>query len=48
MKKSLSLLLGTMILGVVFATASIPQTQPIHAGGDPVPLCPPDGCDIEK
>ena len=48
MKKSLNLLFATIILGAVFATASISQSQPMHAGGDPVPLCPPSGCDIEK
>jgi len=46
MKKSLSLLLGTIVLGAVFATASIAKTQPTTAGGDPVPICPPDGCVI--
>jgi hypothetical protein len=46
MKKSLRLLLTTMILGTVFAAANISHNQPNSAGGDPVPLCPPDGCVI--
>ena len=46
MKKSLRLMLATMILGAVFAAANISHNQPINSGGDPVPLCPPDGCVI--
>jgi hypothetical protein len=46
MKKSLRLTLGTMILGLVFAAANVSHTQPTMSGGDPVPLCPPDGCII--
>jgi hypothetical protein len=48
MKKSFRLMLGTMILGAVFAAAniSISPNQTTTAGGDPVPLCPPDGCVI--
>jgi hypothetical protein len=48
MKKSFRLMLGTMILGAVFAAAniSISPNQATTAGGDPVPLCPPDGCVI--
>ena len=44
MKKSLRLLLGTMILGAAMAAVSLPQNLPSAAGGDPVPVCPPDGC----
>jgi hypothetical protein len=46
MKKSFRLLLATMILGTVFAAANISHNQPTISGGDPVPLCPPDGCVI--
>lgn len=46
MKKSFRLLLATMILGTVFAAANISHNQPTMSGGDPVPLCPPDGCVI--
>jgi len=48
MNKSLRLLLGMMILGAVVGTASISQNQLRSGGGDPVPICPPDGCDISN
>jgi len=44
--KKIRLLLGTIILGAVVAAAGIPQNQLRSAGGDPVPICPPDGCVI--
>jgi len=44
MKKSFRLLLGTMLLGAVVAAASVSGYQPVSAGADPVPICPPDGC----
>jgi len=44
MKKSIRLLLGTIMLGAVIAAASISHNQPGVVGGAPVPVCPPDGC----
>jgi hypothetical protein len=43
MKKSLRLLVGTLILGAV-VTATAALRVPCSVGGDPVPLCPPGGC----
>jgi hypothetical protein len=42
--KKLRLLLGTIMLGTVIAAAGIYHSQPVSAGTDPVPICPPDGC----
>ena len=42
--KKFRLLLATLTLGVVVATAGVSQNRPGNAGGDPVPICPPDGC----
>jgi hypothetical protein len=45
MKKSLRVLIGTLILGLV-VTASGFCHVPNSDGADPVPLCPPGGCVI--
>lgn len=47
MKKSLRLLVGTLVLGAVVSAAGIFHSLPCSVvGGDPVPLCPPGGCAI--
>jgi hypothetical protein len=45
MKKSLRLLIGTLILGAMVTATGIFRV-PGAVGGDPVPLCPPGGCVI--
>lgn len=40
----LRVLLGTIVLGTVLAAAGINHNQPVSAGADPIPICPPDGC----
>jgi len=42
--KKLRLLLGSIALSAILAAASIAHNQPVTAGADPVPICPPDGC----
>jgi hypothetical protein len=45
MKKSLRLLLGTLVLGAVITATGTFHNPPTSAvGADPVPLCPPGGC----
>lgn len=44
MKKSLRLLIGTLILGAFVAGTTISKPAQSTAGADPVPLCPPGGC----
>lgn len=46
MKKSLRLLLGTIVLAVTVVAATISHNQPRALGGAPVPMCPPGGCAI--
>jgi hypothetical protein len=48
MKKSLRMLLATMIFGAAVAAASIAHSLPGSSGADPVPICPPDGCVISN
>ena len=50
MKKSLRVLVGTMILGAAIAAASIGpmQTTTLGVGSAPVPTCPPDGCALSR
>ena len=47
MKKSLRLLLGTLILGAFVAGTTISKPQLSTAGGDPMPVCPPGGCAVK-
>ena len=43
MKKSLRLLVATLVMAAAVAAASISQKQ-LAEGSDPMPMCPPGGC----
>jgi len=46
MKKSLSLLLGTIVLGAIITPTTFAHITGWDGGADPVPVCPPGGCAI--
>jgi hypothetical protein len=46
MKKSLRMLVGTLILGAMVTATGILRAPCSAVGGDPVPLCPPGGCAV--
>ena len=48
MKKSFRLLIGILVLGGMVSATSVFKNVPCSAGVDPVPICPPIGCDVTK